>query len=92
MATVNDTAASASRRAQRLKSHSAAARRHLRQTYGMEERLRAILDSIPYVSIGGQSCGDLGRALLHVEQAVNLLASVERREIERYEALASAGA
>jgi hypothetical protein len=47
----------------------------------MEERLRTLLDSIPYVSVGGQSCAELSRVFLHLEQAVGLLAGVERREV-----------
>lgn len=92
MATVNDTAAPASRRAENLKSHSAAARRHLRRAYGMEDRLRALLDEIPYMSIGGQSCAELSCVFLHLEQAVELLAGVERRETARYDGLAPAAA
>lgn len=91
MATVNDTPATQVRGADTATSHSAAARRHLRRAYGMEERLRALLDSIPYVSIGGQSCAELGRVFLHLEQAVDLLAGVERHEVARYEGLTSAG-
>lgn len=68
-------------------NHSKAARRHLRNIYGAEQQLRALLDSIYYGTVGGESCTELNDVLQHLGKAVALITAVESRETARFATL-----